>query len=444
MQFSRKIILVIAVALATSLLVAGISVFTLRHELAWLKFCESGLKEREQCLFSAAEKSLTAAATTADNFSPIDDRRFTSYNLLAEMYVAVGNFAKADEYLDKARATADLQNNVQNKLTVMMLMADELYRQAKFDDARQVCLTVLKLAEESKQTTFQIDALFALAKLDILFLKRIEAGEKVQQIDALHTKLKQPATTGVALSVYCALVAELKARYKTAAMLYEDADRIATYEGKALAKMKVLIANNGAYFYLQDRNIARAKNLGMYAMDSCDRNFESYFAGDLLQALRNMSAISLAENDLRRAHQFNERELEEVGKRLSLAHPYYGLALLHRAVLEAHEGKTDDSERDFRAAHEIFEKSLGAKNRYSADALAEKAKVLLERNDLALAADSCKQAIAMYKVILPNDHPSSLLAMMTLVDIYRKQGKPDLAQVLYNEANVALGAADGK
>ena len=113
MQFTRKTIVVIAGSLVSALLIAGISVFMVRHELIWLKTCELGVKERNQCHFSAAEQSLTEAATTAENFPPTDERRFTSYLLLAEMYVATGNFAKADEYLDKAGNTANLQNSSQ-------------------------------------------------------------------------------------------------------------------------------------------------------------------------------------------------------------------------------------------------------------------------------------------------------------------------------------------
>ena len=441
---SRKVVLIIAGIVACAVLTAGITAFVLRHELRWLKTCEAGLQQRDQCRFSAAEELLIAAASISTRFAPTDERRFTSELLLAELYVAVGNFGKADEYLAKAKATAELQNNVQNKLTVMMLVADELFRKAKFEECRNVCLKAYELAEKSEQIKFQIDALFTLTKLDILFLKREDSAEKIREIDMLHTKLKQPTATGVALSVYTAMVAELRARYKTAAMLYGDADRIATYEGRPLAKMKVFIANNSAHFYFLDRNIVRAKNFAMRTLDNCDKDFESYFAGDILQALRNLSAISLAENDLRRARQFGDRELEEVGKRLSHEHPYYGQALAHRAVLQAREGKIEESERDFKAAQEIFEKALGVQNRYSADSLHERAKLQLEKNDLDRSANLCKQAIAMYKAILPNDHPSALATMMTLADVYRKQGKSQMAQAMDTEAHVAFSAAEGK
>ncbi len=104
--------------------------------------------------------------------------------------------------------------------------------------------------------------------------------------------------------------------------------------------------------------MVRAKNVGQRALENCDKNFESYFAGNLLHALKNMSSVSLAENDNSSARRFIDRELEEVGKRLSHDHPFYGVALEHRAVLESREGKKKESDKDFKTCQEIFEKSF--------------------------------------------------------------------------------------
>ncbi len=406
--------------------------------------CEAGLAARENCNFSLAEQKLLAAESAATHFSSTDERLYLTDLSLAQMYVALGNFARANEFIEKVRSAADAANNVQNKLTVMSVFADYLYRQAKFDEARKVYTAMVELASKNEQTIFEIDAQIALTKLDIMALKRAEAEERMNTIDSLSLKLKAPTNTGIVLSIYMSLLAELKGRYKTTLYLYENMERIAQNLEKPSSALRLAIANNSCTFYLQDRNLVRAKNVGQRALENCEKNFESYFAGNLLHALRNMSSISLAENDNRRAHQFIDRELEEVGKRLSHEHPFYGVALQHRAVLESREGKHEESDRDFKACQEIFAKSFGEQNRLSADTLLEIARIQLNANDYISSTETCKRAIAMYKAILPNDHPSGLHAMEVLAQNYRKQQKSDLAVALEREVHEAFNAADGK
>lgn len=444
LPFNQKMKLVIACVIVGSLLSAGIGLFIVRHDISWMQNCEAGLAARENCNFALAEQKLLAAASAAAHFSPADERRYLTNLSLAQMYVAIGNFARAKEFIEKIRSAADASNNVQHKLTVMSLFADYLYRQGKFEEARKVYTAMVELAGKNQQTIFEIDTQIALTKLDIMASKRAEAEERMNSIDALNLKLKAPTNTGLVLSIYMCLVAELKGRYKTALQLYENAEHIAQNQNKPSSALILAIANNSCTFYLQDRNLVRAKNIGQRALENCEKNFESYFAGNLLHALRNMSSVSLADNDNRRARQFIDRELDEVGKRLSHEHPFYGVALEHRAVLESREGKKDESDKDFNACQEIFAKSFGVQNRFSADTLLEIARIQLNANDFTSSTATCKRAIAMYKTVLPNDHPSGLRAMEVLAQNYRKQNKSDLAVALEREVHEAFNAADGK
>ena len=436
--------LVIACVLAGFVLTAGITLCFLRHDISWLQNCEAGLAARESCNFPLAEEKLLAAERAASHFSKSDERRYSTNLALAQMYVALGNFARAKGYIDNLRIATDAENNIQNKLTVMSLSGDWLYRQAKFEEARKVYETMIELARKNEQTIFEIDALFALTKMDLLALKRVEADERLQQIEKLHLKLKQPSNTELVLSIYTSLLAELKSRYKTAFELYEEAERIIQNQEKPSSAVSLALANNSCTFYLQSRNVLRAKNVGQRALENCEKNFESYFAGNLLHALRNMASVSLAENDLRRARRFIERETEEVGKRLSHDHPFYGLAVEHRAVLEGREGKKEESEKDFKTCQEIFEKSFGAQSRFSAATLVDIAKIQLDANDVEESSATCKRAVAMYKAILPYDHPSALGAQQVLAQIYRRQNKPALAKSLEDEAAVGIPASEGK
>lgn len=444
LPFNEKMRLVIVCVIVGSLLTGGIALYIVRHDISWMQNCEAGLAARENCNFSLAEQKLLAAASAASHFSPADERRYLTNLSLAQMYVAIGNFARAKEFIEKIRSAADASSNVQYKLSVMSLFADYLYRQAKFDEARKVYTAMVELAGKNQQTIFEIDAQNALTKLDIMASKRAEAEERMNKIDVLNLKLKAPTNTGLLLSIYLCLVVELKGRYKTALQLYENAEHIAQNQNEPSSALRLAIANNSCTFYLQDRNVVRAKNVGQRALENCEKNFESYFAGNLLHALRNMSSISLAENDNRRAHQFIDRELEEVGKRLSHEHPFYGVALEHRAVLESREGKKEEADKDFKACQEIFEKSFGEQNRFSADTLLDIARIQLNANDFSSSVATCKQAIAMYKAILPNDHPSGFRAMEVLAQNYRKQNKSDIAVALEREIHDGFNAADGK
>ncbi len=436
--------LVIVCVLAGFVLTSAVSLYFVRYDISWLQNCEAGLSARESCNFPIAEKRLLEAASAASHFSQSDKRGFSTDLVLAQMYVAIGNFARANEFIEKMRSAADAQSDVQNQLSVMSLHADSLYRQAKFEDACKVYSSMFELAKKNGQTIFEIDAQFALTKIDILFSRRADAEARVQLLEELLTKLKQPTNSGMVLSIYTCLIAELKGRYKTTLLLYEDADRIVQSQAKPSSAVRLSIANNSCTFYLQARNVVRAKNVGQRALENCEKDFESYFAGNLLHALRNMARVSLADNDLVGARKFIEREIEEVGKRLSHDHPYYGLALQHRAVLESREGKKQEAEKDFKACQEIFEKSLGAQNRFSADALVDIAKMQLDANDIQFSSATCKRAIAMYKTFLPNDHPSVLSAGLILAENYRRQDKPAMANALINEANIGFGVADGR
>ena len=436
--------LVIVCVLAGFVLSAAIGLYIVRYDISWLQNCQAGLSARESCNFSVAEKKLLEAASAASHFSRTDGRGYSTDLALAQMYVAMGNFPRAKEFIDRMRLAADAENNVQNQLTVMSLHADWLYRQAKFDEARKVYTAMFELARKNEQTIFEIDAQFALTKLDFLFSKRADAEARVQQLEELLPKLKQPTNSAIVLSIYTGLIGELKGRYKTTSNLYEDADRVIQSQQKPSSALRLAIANNSCTFYLQTRNVMRAKNVGRRALDNCDKDFESYFAGNLLHALRNMASVSLAEKDNRRARHFIEREIEEVGKRLSHDHPFYGVALEHRAVLESREGKKKEAEKDFKECQDIFEKSLNAQNRFKADTLLDIARMQLDANDTKSSTATCQRAIAMYKSFLPYDHPSVLSANLVLAENYQRQNKPDLANALIREASIGFGVADGR
>ncbi len=444
LPFKKKMRLVIVCVLAGFVLTSAVALYIIRYDIIWLQNCEVGLSARENCNFSVAEEKLLEAASAASHFSPPDKRGFSTDLALAQMYVAMGNFARANEYIDKMRSAADADNDVQNQLSVMSLHADCLYRQAKFEEARKVYTSMFDLAKKNEQTIFEIDAQFALTKIDILFSKLPEAEQRVQQLEELLTKLKQPTNSGVVLSIYSWQIAELKGRYKTASQMYSEADRLIQNQEKPSSALRLAIANNSCTFYLQSRNVVRAKNVGQRTLENCEKDFQSYFAGNLLHALRNMASVSLADNDLSRARHFIEREVEEVGKRLSHEHPFYGVALEHRAVLESREGKREEAQKDFKACQEIFEKSISMQNRFIADTLVDIAKIQLDANDIQSSSATCQRAIAMYKTFLPDAHPSVLSAGLVLAENYRRQNKPAMAKVLADAAAVGLSAADGR
>ncbi len=436
--------LVIACVLAGSLVTAGIALWILQYDIGWLRDCEAGLAARENCNFTLAEEKLLSAASAASHFSRTDYRRYSIDLALAQMYIGTGNFSRAKEFLDSARSFADAENNVQYQLSVMSLHGDWLYRQAQFEEAGQVFATMRELARKNGQTIFEIDAQFALIKMDIMAMNREDAEARIQQVESLHPKLKAPSNVELVLSVYTCQIAELKGRYKTARMLFEGAENLAKIQTKPTSALRLSIANNNCSFLLQERNFTRAKNIGQRAFENCEKNFESYFAGNRLHALRNMTTVCLAENDNRRARHFVDIELEETGKRLSHDHPYYGIALEHRAIVENREGKKEESERDFKASLEIFEKSLGAANRFTAQTLIDIAKIQYEAKDFQSSVEGCKRAIAIYRARLPYDHPSALAGLMILAQNYRNQNKLALAHALDVEASEGIGAADGK
>lgn len=444
MSLKQKVLLSVSAVICVALLATGAILYFKQRDIIWVQACESGLKARELCRFAEAEKELQVACLNADNFELSDERRYSSNLALAEMYLAMGDFGKADDFLEKARISAEIQNNVQNKLTVMGLRADLLSRKARFDDCRMVYTQMSELAKKTQQTSFEIDALFGLARLDILFLKRPEAEGIIDQIDTLGAKLGEESEYGILLSIYSALISEQKGRYKTTELLYDDAAHIVEHREQPSSSLKLLLGSSRANYYCQARNYVRAKNLAMRVLENSDKNFDSYLAGHSLQALRTLARVYLEESDLRRAAQFIERELEQVGKRLSTDHPYYGVGLVHRAVLENREGKKEESQRDFKAAQKIFVKTLGEKNRFTADTLADMARVEVERNNIEEASMLCKKALAMYRQILPYDHPSSLKAMMLLSLIYKSQGKVTMANSLELEASRGFGASEGK
>jgi hypothetical protein len=443
-SFKQKMIIVIACVICGIAIATGVVFYLKQHDIVWQKACEEGLKEREQCNFQSAEKHLLVACANAESFPLTDVRRYSSNLALAELYIATGSFSKADTYLEKARVSAELQNDVEHKLKVLGLRADMLCREARFDDARIIYKEMSDLARKTHQTSFEMDALLGQAKLDLLYLRRNESEEAIEQIDSLTSALEEKTEYGVVLSIYTALLAELKGRYKTALMLFEDANHVVQNREKPSSSLKLLLGNNCATYYLQARNSVRARNLAVRVFDNCDKDFASYFDAHALHALRNLSSIYLEENELRRARQFIEKEVEAVGMRLSHNHPYYGVALEHRAVLESREGKTDEAARDFKAAQDIFVKTFGEKNRFSADTLADIAKVEIEKKNFDAASIPCKEALAIYKAILPYDHPSALKATLLLSMIYKEQGKQIMAHTLEVEASQGLSAADGK
>lgn len=180
--------LVIVCVIAGFVLTSAVAIYLIRYDISWLQNCEAGLSARESCNFSVAEKKLLEAASAASHFSQSDKRRSSTDLALAQMYVAIGNFARAHELIQKMQSAADAENDVQNQLNVKSLHADCLYRQAKFEEARRVYASMIDLAKENGQNIFEIDAQFALTKIDILFSRRADAVVRVQQLEELLTK----------------------------------------------------------------------------------------------------------------------------------------------------------------------------------------------------------------------------------------------------------------
>ncbi len=444
MTVKRKILVAVFAVILIALAGAGAYLFLKQRDIAWQKTSESGLKARELCHFAEAEKELQVACLNAEHFELSDERRYSSNLALAELYLAIGDFAKADAYIDKARVSAEIQNNVQNKLKVLGLRAEAFSREAKFDDCRIAYEEMAELAKKTKETTFEIDALFGLANLNILFLKRLAAEEIVEQIDALSMQLDEKTEYGILLSVYSAALAEQKGRYKTVLMLLEDATNVVEHRERPSSSLELLLYNRTAAHYVLARNYVRANYIAKRVLENSDKDFDSYLAGYSLEALRTLASAHLELNDERRARHFIDREIDEVGRRLSPAHPYYGVALQHRALVEGREGKVDESRQDFKAAQDIFVKVFGEKNRFSADTLSDMAKLESEKNNLDSAANLCRQSLSMYKQLLPYDHPSSLKVTLLLSQIYKRQGKDVMANALEREAGQGISASEGK
>ncbi len=242
--------LVIICVIAGSLLTAGIALFLVRHDISWMQNCETGLAARENCNFSLAEQKLLAAESAASHFSPTDERRYLTDLSLAQMYVAIGNFARANEYIEKLRSAADAADNVQYRLSVMSLFADSLYRQAKFEEARKVYTEMVELSAKNGQTIFEIDAQIALTKLDIMALRRADAEERIALIESLSSKLKASSHTGIVISIYTCLMAELKGRYKTAMQLYGDSEKFGEKSGDTFVRTKTCNRQQQLHFLL--------------------------------------------------------------------------------------------------------------------------------------------------------------------------------------------------
>lgn len=439
---ANKRIVVIA---TLSVLVAGAGLaYVFGDDIEWDTQYKAGIAARDRCNFESAAEMFKEAVKASDGFAIDDQRRFPTKLALAQLSVALGHHRDAKKYIDELIKEANVSNNKKNLLTAMSLRAALLYRQARFSECKNLNQKIANLAEEDHMTLVAIDAYFAMLQQEVLYAKREEVQWQIQQVERLQNELDYLGTTEVVLGIYSAQSSELAARYKTASLMYDGVLKVVRQTENKESALSLSLLNAICTFYLQDRNVPRAKTFSVPVLKDADKSFESYFSGSSLHALRNASEIALTENQLGAAEKNIEKEIKEVGARISTEHPFFGVAIEHRGTLKVLQSKYDDSEADFTAANNIFEKAMGPNNRFSAHCLVELSKSHLAQNELDAGAITCKRAIEMYKLMLPYDHPDVYKAQTVLAQIYRKQNKNELAEDIERESIMGLSAADSK
>jgi CHAT domain-containing protein len=282
--------------------------------------------------------------------------------------------------------------------------------------------------QEAQQLTVKFDQLFRAAKYD-------EARPLAEQVLELREKTLGSEHPDVARALFnLAHLYQDKGDYSKAEPLYQRALAI---REKVLGAEHLDVAttlNQLAILYRARRDYAKAEPLYQRALAIREKVLGAEHP-DVANSLNNLANLYNDKRDFAKAEPLYLRALATREKVLGAEHPDVATSLSNLAIFYRDKGDTDKAEPLYLRALAIREKVWGAEHPDVANSLNHLAIfVYREKGDAAKAEPLYQRALAINEKTRGKEHPLVAASLNNLANLYRDTGDYIKAEPLYQRA----------
>jgi tetratricopeptide (TPR) repeat protein len=362
----------------------------------------------------------------------------TAINNLAEMYRAMGDYAKAEPLYQRAlkireKALGPDHPDTATALNVLAALYDSMGNYAKAEPLYQRALKIddKALGPDHPDTAGTLNNLAALyysmgnyAKAEPLYLRALKIGEKALGPD--HPD------TATALNNLAELYRSM-GDYVKAEPLFLRALKI---DEKALAPEQPATAralSNLAGLYESMGGYAKAEPLFQRTLEIIEKALGPEHP-DTATSLSNLAGLYYSMGDYAKAEPLYLRALKIEEKALGPDHPATATDLNNLAGLYCSIRNYPEAEPLFQRALKIREKALGPDHPATATALDNLARLYHSMGNYAKAEPLFLRALKIDEKALGPDHPGTAVALNDLAALYYFMGDYAKAEPLYQRA----------
>jgi len=317
---------------------------------------------------------------------------------LARVYMAQGEYDKAETLVDKALDIAETQDAADEEESSCLIDLAWVYKnQGRFAEAEESCVLGLKLQQESYYSDHPYVA-YTLRILASIFQARGKYDQAGAALDKAMVIIRK------CHSEDDPVVASFEVRLEEAETEYERAIRIISdYYGPEHLYTANVFADIAKLYYLQGR-YEQAEQVLSWATSIQQKIYgEGHHL--LIDNCLMMARISRARGDIVQAERLLAKSLAAAGAKLGDGHPLRGEVLEAMAELYLGEGRYAEAEAACREAIGVFEKSVGPDSDLTAMAMNCLAKLQIIQGNFAQGYKLACSVLTKVETVFGPEHP---------------------------------------
>ncbi len=424
----------------TVLLSASAGSFVCGQESVWQALFASGVNAAQARNWPEAEKQLTAAWNSANDFENSDARKAKTLRALAGVYSSTGNYGAAETHYQQLirldESATDAVRFVDLRSLNHVLMAE-----GKFADAEKILQQQQEIAEKLNESNAKASVYTDLAML----YQRTGAIGKVEALLLQAIKLKEQdhSKSDPAVLIAQERLADFylsQGRLAEAETLYT----LATTQRQIINAKDLSLSKNLAslaVLYQKQGKDAKADSTSKQAIAEVEKQFGQsqelaaalVVRGRLLSENRPDLAIIV----LQKALQIRLKEATSDDQQLSAT-----LLALGNAYLECDNYRA--TEKSVKQALAIDEKAAGRKSPAVVLDLTTLGQLYLRQGKYSLSEQVYKEALEISRAIHGDEHPEAATCMNNLAFLYSNMGRLDQAEALLTQALAVREKVYGK
>ncbi len=424
----------------TVLLSASAGSFVFGQESVWQALFASGANAAQARNWPEAEKHLTAAWNSANEFENSDPRKAKTLRALAGVYSASGNYVAAESHYQQLLKLDDGATDAV-RFVDLRALNHVLVAAGKFADAEKILQQQQEIAEKLNESNARASVCTDLAML----YQRTGSIGKVETLLLQAIKLKEQdhSKSDAAVLIAQERLADFylsQGRLSEAETLYT----LATTQRQIINAKDLSLSKNLAslaVLYQKQGKDAKADSTSKQAIAEVEKQFGQsqelaaalVVRGRLLSENRPDLAIIV----LQKALQIRLKEATSDDQQLSAT-----LLALGNAYLECDNYRA--TEKSVKQALAIDERAAGRKSPAVVLDLTTLGQLYLRQGKYSLSEQVYKEALEISRAIHGDEHPEVATCMNNLAFLYGNMGHLDQAQALLTQALAVREKVYGK